>query len=159
MDRVLKELERLHGSPDTDTVHDLRVAIRRCRSVASVVAEVDPHPAWREMRKVARKLFRKLGGLRDVQVMEEWVRHLSPESDFLRAALLANFESELQSLRESALGAAERFDTRAWKRLSGTLRQRLRFVPPGGLAAECLALERYQEAKELHAKALRTEKP
>jgi CHAD domain-containing protein len=159
MDCVLKELERLHGSPDADTVHDLRVAIRRCRSVASVVAEVDPHPAWREMRKVARKLFHKLGGLRDVQVMEEWVRHLSPESDSLRAVLLANLESELQSLRESALEAAEQFDTRAWKRLSGILRQRLRFVPPGGLAAECLALERYQEAKELQANALRTEKP
>ncbi len=159
MDRVLKELERLHGSPDADTVHDLRVAIRRCRSVASVVAEVDPHPAWREMRKVARKLFHKLGGLRDVQVMEEWIRRLSPESDSLRAVLLATFESEVQSLRENAVETAERFDTRTWKRLSGTLRQRVRFVPPGSLAAECLALERYQEAKELHANALRTEKP
>ncbi len=159
MDRVLKELERLQGSPDADTVHDLRVAIRRCRSVASVVEEVDPHPAWREMRKVARKLFHKLGGLRDVQVMEEWVRHLIPESDSLRAVLLANFESEMQSLRENAVDAAERFDTRAWKRLSSTLRQRARLVPAGGLAAECLALERYQEAKELHANALRTEKP
>ena len=159
MDRVIKEIERLHGSPDADTVHDLRVAIRRCRSVASVIEEVDPHPAWREMRKVARKLFHKLGGLRDVQVMEEWIRHLSPESDALRAVLLANFESEVHSLRENAVEAAERFDTRAWKRLSGTLRQRARLVPAGSLVAECLALERYQEAKELHANALRTEKP
>ena len=158
MDRVLKELERLHGSPDADTVHDLRVAIRRCRSVASVLEEVDPHPAWREMRKVARKLFHKLGGLRDAQVMEEWVRRLSPESDSLRAVLVANFESEMQSLRENAVEAAERFDTRAWKRFSGTLRQRVRLVPASGLAAECLALERYQEAKELHANAMRTEK-
>jgi CHAD domain-containing protein len=158
MDRVLKELQRLHGSPDADTVHDLRVAIRRCRSVASVVEEVDPHPAWHEMRKVGRKLFHKLGELRDVQVMEEWVRYLSPESDSLRAVLLANFKSEEQSLLENARQAAGRFDTRAWKRLSGILRQRVRVVPAGGLAAECLALERYQEAKELHAYALRTEK-
>lgn len=158
MDRVLKELERLHGSPDADTVHDLRVAIRRCRSVGSVVEEVDPHPAWREMRKVARKLFHKLGELRDVQVMEYWVRQLSPEGDSLRGVLLANFESEEQSLRENAREAAERFDTRAWKRLSGLLRQRVRLVPAGGLASECVALERYQEAKELHANALRTEK-
>ena len=159
MDRVLKELDRLHGSPDADTVHDLRVAIRRCRSVASVLEEVDPHPAWHEMRKVARKLFHKLGALRDIQVMEEWVRHLTAESDSLRAVLLANFASEVQGLREDALEAADRFDARAWKRLSGVLRQRMRFVPAGSLAAECLALERYQEAKELHANALRSEKP
>src|SRR5205085_7548090 len=31
-------------------------------------------------------------------------------------------------------------------------------VPAGSLAAECLALERFESAKDLHAKALRTEK-
>jgi hypothetical protein len=32
-------------------------------------------------------------------------------------------------------------------------------VPTGSLAAECLTLERFESARELHAKALRTEKP
>ena len=159
MDRVLKELDVVRYSPDADTVHDLRVAIRRCRSIASAMEEVDPHPAWRQMRKVARKLFRGLGALRDAQVLEAWIKQLSIESDPLRAELLATYEGKEQQLREEALYVADRFDEKAWKRLPRALRQRVRFVPPGSLVAECLALERYQEAKDLHANALRTEKP
>ncbi len=159
MDRVLKQLDAVRYSPDADAVHDLRVAIRRCRSIASAIEEVDPHPAWHQMRKVARKLFRGLGALRDAQVLKARIKQISTENDPLRAALLATFEFKEQQLREEALYVAERFDEKAWKRLSRTLRQRVRFVPPGSLAAECLALERYQEAKELHGNALRSEKP
>ena len=42
---------------------------------------------------------------------------------------------------------------------SGDCASAYRIVPVGGLAAECLALERFEEAKELHNRALRTEKP
>ena len=52
----------MRKEPATDTVHDLRVAIRRCRSVAAVMQEVDPDPAWRQMRGVPKRLFRELGG-------------------------------------------------------------------------------------------------
>ena len=45
MDRVLKELEHVRKEPETDAVHDLRVAIRRCRSVSVVMQEVDPDSA------------------------------------------------------------------------------------------------------------------
>src|SRR5437870_795652 len=158
MDRVLKELENFRPSPDADTVHDLRVAIRRCRSVAAAMEEVDPDPAWPAMRKAARKLFRSLGALRDAQVRNEWVKKLAPETDPVRAHLQATFETSEPQLREQALRVAHKFDQKAWKRLARTLRQRSRFVPPGSLAAECLALERFESARELHAKALRTEK-
>jgi CHAD domain-containing protein len=159
MDRVLKELENLQASSDPDVVHDLRVAIRRCRSVAAVMEEVDPDPAWPAMRKVARKLFRELGTLRDAQVMDELVRKLVPENDTLRAHLHAAFEANEPKLRENALRVAGKFDQKSWKRLERTLRQRSRFVPAESLAAQCMALERFESAKELHAKALRTEKP
>src|SRR5216683_3416980 len=158
MDRILKELENLRASSDPDVVHDLRVAIRRCRSVAAVMEEVDPDPAWPAMRKVARKLFRGLGALRDAQVMDEWVKKLAPETDPVRAHLQAAFESNEPKLQENALRVAARFDQKSWKRLERTLRQRSRLVPIGSLAAECLALERFEKARELHAKALRSEK-
>jgi CHAD domain-containing protein len=158
MDRVLKELENVRTSPDPDAVHDLRVAIRRCRSVAAVMEEVDPDPAWPAMRKAARKLFRSLGALRDAQVMREWVKKLAPETDAVRAHLQSAFESNEPHLRDEALRVAEKFDQKPWKRLARTLRQHARLVPAGSLAAECLALERFADAKELHAKALRTEK-
>jgi CHAD domain-containing protein len=158
MDRVIKELENVRSSPDTDAVHDLRVAIRRCRSVAAVMEEVDPDPAWPAMRKVARKLFRGLGALRDAQVMDEWVKKLAPENDPVRTHLQAAFDWNEPKLRENALRVAEKFDQRSWKCLERTLCQRSRLVPIGSLAAECLALERFESARELHAKALRTEK-
>ena len=158
MDRVIKELESVRSSPDADAVHDLRVAIRRCRSVAAVMEEVDPDPAWPAMRKVARKLFRGLGALRDAQVMDEWVKKLAPETDPVRTHLQSAFESSEPKLRENALRVAGKFDQKSWKRLERTLHQRSRLVPVGSLAAECLALERFESARELHAKALRTEK-
>lgn len=158
MEHVLKELENVRSSPDMDAVHDLRVAIRRCRSVAAAMEEVDPDPAWPAMRKVARKLFRSLGALRDAQVMNEWVKKLAPETDPVCAHLQAAFESSEPRLRDAALRAIAKFDQKSWKRLARTLRQRSRLVPAGSLAAECLALERFDAAKELHAKALRTEK-
>lgn len=159
MDRVLKELENVRTSPDPEAVHDLRVAIRRCRSVAAVMEEVDPDAAWPAMRKAARKLFRSLGALRDAQVMDEWVKKLAPETDPVRTHLQAAFESSEPHLREEALRIAGKFDQKSWKRLARVLRQRARLVPAGSLAAECLALERFEDAKELHAKALRTDKP
>ena len=159
MDRVLKEIENLRASTDPDVVHDLRVAIRRCRSVAAVMEEVDPDPAWPAMRKVARKLFRELGTLRDAQVMDELVRKLAPENDPLRAHLHAAFETNEPRLREDALRIASKFDQKSWKHLERTLRHRSRLVPAESLAAQCLALERFESARELHAKALRTEKP
>lgn len=159
MNRVLEELGSLHTSPDPDTVHDLRVAIRRCRSLAAVMAEVDLDPAWPEMRKLARRLFRGLGALRDAQVMEEWIKKFGAEDDPLRAQLLSSIESDERRLTESALRVAAKFDEKEWTRLERHLRQRIRLIPVGGLAAECLALERFEEAKELHNRALRTEKP
>ena len=159
MDRVIKELENVRSSPNVDAVHDLRVAIRRCRSVAAVMEEVDPDPAWPAMRKIARKLFRELGALRDSQVMEEWVKKLAPETDPVRTHLQTSFETSEPHLRENALRVAAKFDQKSWKHLERTLGHRSRLVPVGSLAAECLALERFESARELHAKALRTEKP
>lgn len=159
MDRVLKELDNLRKSPEPDAVHDLRVALRRCRSLAAVMEEVDAHPAWEEMRKAGRNLFRSLGALRDVQVQQEWLKRLSPEADALGSALMAKLSVEEKKLQEKALRKAARFDDKHWKQLARTLGRRVRLVPPESPAAECLALERLEDAKELHRRALRTERP
>lgn len=158
MNRVLEELGSLQTSPEADTVHDLRVAIRRCRSLAAAMEEIDPDLAWPQMRKTARRLFRTLGALRDVQVMKDWVKKFAAESDPLRGEMLPSLEAEEKRHTESAMRVAAKFDEKEWTRLERRLRVRARIVPVGGLAAECLALERFEEAKELHNHALRTEK-
>jgi CHAD domain-containing protein len=159
MHRVLAELAKLRRSPDKDTVHDLRVAIRRCRSVGAVMAEVDPDELWPEMRHLPRKLFRRLGALRDAQIMGDWVKAHGAENDKLRLLLQQHFAAQEPELLEDALSAAEKFDEKSWKRLDRKLRKRVRVVAPGSLAAECLALERLEEAKQLHSSALREQRP
>lgn len=159
MARVLKELGKLRSQPDADTVHDLRVAIRRCRSVAAVMEEVDPHPVWPAMRSLARGLFRNLGDLRDEEVLEEWVKRLSRAGDPLRELLLAHLKAEEKEWRERALAAATSFRDKKWQQLQRVLTVRCRRVPPASPAAECLAFERFEAAREMHTRALRTEKP
>ena len=80
MERVLVECDRAAGF-ETDPVHDLRVALRRCRSLADGLMVIDPDPSWKEMKKAGKKLFRALGELRDMQVMEEWIEKLGAGSD------------------------------------------------------------------------------
>src|SRR5579864_4195303 len=159
MDRVLKELDRLRHSPDKDAVHDVRVAIRRCRSVATVMREVDPDPAWQAMRRLPKKLFRKLGELRDTQIMDEWVADHGAENDKLRVALHAFFQEKEPELVQQTLRLAGKFDAKGWARLERKLRKRARLVPARSLAAQCLAVERLAEAKDLHSRALRADKP
>lgn len=159
MERALKELDKLRSAPDKDAVHDLRVALRRCRSVAAVMREVDPDPAWHAMRRLPKKLFRKLGELRDTQIMDEWVSEHGAENDRLRIILHDHFQQTEPRLLQEALRLAGKVDEKQWNRLDRKLRKRARLVPAGSLAAQCLALERFLEAKELHAKALRANKP
>jgi CHAD domain-containing protein len=159
MERVLKELDSVREAPDEEAVHDLRVAIRRCRSVGTVMEEVDPDPSWHEMRKLGKKLFRQLGELRDTQVLEDWTKNLGPEADPIRERLLSAFTTEEKDLQQAALKAVDKFDQKSWRKLERRLQRRSRLVPPDKLAAECLALERLEAAKELHMRALRAEKP
>jgi CHAD domain-containing protein len=159
MNRTLAELRKLRTKPDADTVHDLRVALRRCRSVAAAVQEVDPHPDWQELRDCAKKLFRSLGDLRDTQVMEEWIKELQPQGDSLRQRLLATLAETEDAAQSRAVYRAERFDEKRWKELERSLAPRLRRIPADGAAAHCLALERLEEAKDLHRRAMRSENP
>lgn len=159
MERALKERASVLSSPDEEAVHDLRVALRRCRSLASVFEEVDPHPAWRDLRKTSRKLFRSLGVIRDSQVQEAWVLRLAGTDDDLRPQILYAVKAGRDRQERDAKKSAAKFDEKEWAKLAHTLRSRLKLIPADGPAAQCLALERLEEAAELHRRALRTEKP
>jgi CHAD domain-containing protein len=76
--RVLEECEHVSADFAPDPVHDLRVSLRRCRSLADGLMALDPDPNWKAMRKAGKRLFQRLGALRDVQVMMERVEKLHP---------------------------------------------------------------------------------
>ena len=74
--RVLQECEHVAADFSADPVHDLRVSLRRCRSMADGMMAMDPDPDWKAMKKAGKRLFQRLGALRDVQVMMEWIEKL-----------------------------------------------------------------------------------
>ena len=157
MKRSVEELANLRSELTSDNVHDLRVALRRCRSIGTAMEEIDPHPDWEEMRDCARKLFRALGELRDSHVMTDWLNKLHPEEGSFKRQILDSLANAEKSALENAQHRAGRFDQKRWKKLSRSLRARIRRVPLDGEAARCLALERLEEAKELHRRAMRSE--
>src|SRR5215471_3117275 len=109
-ERVLDEADKASQHFAADPVHDLRVAIRRCRSMADGFLSIDPDPAWRQMKKLGKGLFASLGDLRDTQVMMEWVEKLSGEDDPLREILLDSLHKKEQELKMTAKQAVDNFD-------------------------------------------------
>ncbi len=77
--RVIDECDNVSADFSADPVHDLRVALRRCRSMADGMMAMDPDPSWKAMKKAGKQLFQRLGDLRDVQIMMEWIEDLEPK--------------------------------------------------------------------------------
>ncbi|HTS35150.1 MAG TPA: CHAD domain-containing protein [Candidatus Solibacter sp.] len=102
--RVLQECDRAAAGFAPDPVHDLRVAIRRCRSLADGMIAMDPDSNWKDMKKAGKRLFQRLGDLRDVQIMMEWVDKLHPAAAHVGAG---------DSPAQSQDGAAQSNDTHA----------------------------------------------
>jgi CHAD domain-containing protein len=152
MERVLAECDRASVGFEAEPVHDLRVALRRCRSIADGLMAIDPDPEWKRMKKAGKRLFSRLGDLRDMQVMEEWVRKLAPAPDVAAQTLQRSFAQREMQLKQDAAKALREFDRKQWKKWSTTLPRRGR---PGVLLFEHLALERWTSAYALHRLALR----
>ncbi|HVP43977.1 MAG TPA: CHAD domain-containing protein [Terriglobales bacterium] len=155
MERAVAEMDRVLPALESDPVHDLRVALRRCRSIASSFRTIDFHPAWRRMDRAARSVFRQLGELRDVQVLSEWVLKLGGKDDAVAAALLAHCARRESELRAGVVAALGRFDRKRWEYWKERLSGRFYRVPSEGLVFQCLALHRLADVHALHREALR----
>lgn len=155
MERVLEECARASEDFAPDPVHDLRVSLRRCRSMADGLMVVDPDPAWREMKQAGKRIFRNLGELRDVQVMQTWVAELGPPEDPETKALQALLATREGEQKTHAAQALQGFDTRQWRKWARELPLRAARVRAGSLIFRHLALERWTQAYELHRRAMR----
>jgi len=159
MRRVLKEDRRAAKSFDPDVVHDLRVALRRCRSIARAMRDTDGGPGWRPVKKTGQKAFRRLGKLRDVQVMKEWLVKLAPENDPVRQALLDSLSQREQKLVAKSLKAVGKFNRKKWKKLIPGLEVRAQRLELDGPQAQQLALSRLAMAHRAHWHAVRSGAP
>jgi CHAD domain-containing protein len=184
MERVLVECDRAATGFDVDAVHDLRVALRRCRSLADGLMAIDPDSSWKDMKKAGRKLFQALGELRDMQVMAEWIEKLGDASDSTAAGdaptlaqrtrkdgaptgdpksgdpvvvkLLDYLHTREAACKQHALKDLHQFDRKQWRQWSRTLPRRASRVRPGSVVYLHLALEKWTAAYDLHKHALRT---
>ena len=92
--RVLEECDNVSADFSADPVHDLRVALRRCRSLADGMIAMDPDHDWKAMKKAGKQLFQRLGALRDVQIMMEWIETLDfPKRPAIKLASDRDLES------------------------------------------------------------------
>jgi CHAD domain-containing protein len=193
MSRVLEECDRVSTDFNPDAVHDLRVSLRRCRSVADGLMAIDSDPDWKAMKKAGKRLFQRLGDLRDLHVMGEWAQKLerlnrdkprvekverapspalhelpsnpqvapeksdslSTSADPAAQALLKILKEREQGQKREAQAALEEFDRKQWRRWSKSLPARTARLRTGSALFKHLALERWTEARALHARALR----
>jgi CHAD domain-containing protein len=153
--RVLEECDKAADGFAPDPVHDLRVALRRCRSMADGMMAIDPGPGWKQMKKAGRTLFRSLGELRDMQVMQEWVERLGEPEDPAAAKLLQFITGREEELKEHAVVALQSFDRKSWQEWAEELPRRAQRVRPDSPVFRQMALERWTEARELHRQAMR----
>ena len=180
MQRVLEECDNVAHDFSADPVHDLRVALRRCRSMADGMMAMDPDHSWKAMKKAGKQLFQSLGNLRDVQIMMEWLDKLDVVSHHVHPTPLPATGDEQQcatgqaphhdpahalhhilKTRESAhkdeaRTALAAFDRKQWKQWSRSLPQRAARIRAGSAVFKHLALERWTSARELHVRAMRT---
>jgi CHAD domain-containing protein len=153
MNRVLEMADAVQEGWKAKDVHDLRVALRRCRTMANALSEVNPDRGWRKLKKDSRKLFHALGALRDTQVEQEWSKKLSIGDDPVRKhllKLLAQAESKQQKEAEKAL---EEFDRKNWRKWAQKLGHKAQFFPLESVVFQRLALTRLNEAAELYQRA------
>ncbi len=149
MERVLARANRVAESWDSESVHDLRVALRRCRAMAEALSEVNPDSGWRKIKKSSRRLFHALGALRDTQVEREWVKKLSPPREPLRGHLLRILSRREKEQRENARDAVDKFSAKEWKKLFRKLERRAELFPLESIVFQRVALARLQETAEL----------
>jgi CHAD domain-containing protein len=164
MERVLVECDRAAAGFEADPVHDLRVALRRCRSLADGLMALDPDSSWKDMKKVGKKLFQALGELRDMQVMQAWIEKLSAardngssaSNDPVAVRLLNHVHVREAVCKQLALKDLNQFDRKQWRQWSRVLPRRAARVRPGSVVYLHLALEKWTAAYDLHKHALRT---
>ncbi len=153
MNRVSEMADKVQGDWDADNVHDLRVALRRCRAMADALSEVNPGPGWKKLKKVTRDLFQALGELRDTQVARQWVRKFGTAKDPVRGRMMRVLGQQEQEQKKKAEKALRQFDRRSWKKWSRKFPAKAEFFPVESVVFQRLALAQLNEAVNLYHQA------
>src|SRR5271166_56453 len=113
LDHLAKEMYQAAKNPDTDAVHDVRVAIRRTRECLKVFAPAFPSSAARSIDKKLSKILKAAGELRNLDIAVELLK----ESGLPKAAeLIQEIEKDRRSQAADFSEALEKLDiAEKWK--------------------------------------------
>jgi len=150
MDRVIERADRIKPEWKADDIHDLRVALRRCRTMAETLNEVVPDPGWRKLKKASRELFHALGDFRDIQVKRALIKKVETPGDPLRKYMLRHLGRQEKKQRNAAENALESFDQKSWRKWSRKLSLKAQFFPVESVVFQRIALARLNEAAHLY---------
>jgi CHAD domain-containing protein len=148
--RALRSHRRARKKLKTNPVHDFRVALRRCRSLAEGLSAIDPDPVWRRLRKAAKRQQSALSDLRDIQVLTSWLRPLQLTRGPMGQALAAYFEKQQRSARHEAQRSLKSFPRKRWKRWLRRLPAGTELIPVSERRVAQLVLEQLSQIIELH---------
>src|SRR5215204_1044136 len=110
LDELVEHLRRLIPSAirgsDADAIHDARVATRRLKAALDLLQTVIDHRRLRPFARTLRKLRRRLGPLRDLDVMHDHLIELKKDADEEQATAIAWLEVRLEECRKAAVADA-----------------------------------------------------
>jgi CHAD domain-containing protein len=133
-----------------DAVHDFRVALRRCRSVAEGLSSIDADSAWKRLRKASKRQQGELSNLRDVQVLQNWLKPVGLTSGPVGEALACYLCKQEREFKREARDSLRRFPRRRWKRWLGRLPKRADAIRLNQRQLAQVVLDRLAHVIELH---------
>jgi len=148
--RALGKHKRARKKLAPKPVHDLRVALRRCRSLAEGFSAIDPDPVWRRLRKASKQQQSGLSDLRDVQVLANWVEPLRLTAGPAGAALAKHLRKRERRAKREARSSLKSFPRKRWKRWLRRLPVRAELIPVNERRLAQLVLDQLTRVRDLH---------
>jgi CHAD domain-containing protein len=150
--RALRNHKRAQKKLKADPVHDFRVALRRCRSLAEGLSAIDPDPVWRRLRKAAKRQQQALSDLRDIQVLTGWLEPLHLTRGPVGQALTSHFRKQERRARREAQHSLQDFPRKRWKRWLRRLPAGTELIRVNKRRLSELLLEQLTHIIDLHAR-------
>jgi CHAD domain-containing protein len=148
--RALRNHKRAQRKLKPDPVHDFRVALRRCRSLAEGLQAVDPDPVWARVRKASKRQQRALSDLRDIQVLTNWLKPLRLTGGPVGEALASYFKKQERRAEKDARRSLKAFPRKKWKRWLRRLPAGTELIRVNRRRLARLLLEQLTHIIELH---------
>jgi CHAD domain-containing protein len=156
MKRVSKLARKAAKDFDEDAVHDLRTALRRCRSIAVALEAVDPSSDWQRVEEESERLLDGLGKIRDAQVLAGLVQKLHMKNRPAGEELLWEIDQLEQRGEKRAARRLRKFPAKRWRSWARKLPERAMKLPRDGAVVGLLALEHWKDCWQRHRFAMRS---